>query len=52
MTDTAAKKISKLVITVDPAAVRGTADCAALLDTLSEHWDAVREKFNSLPEDE
>ena len=52
MTDTKAKKFSKMVIPVKPEGARGTADCAALVDTLSEHWDAVRDRFNNMPEDE
>ena len=52
MAETAAKKFSKLVININQEGARGTADCAALVDTLSEHWDAVREKFNAMPDDE
>ena len=52
MTDTAAKKFKKMVIPVKPEGARGTADCAALVDTLSEHWDSVRERFNAMPEEE
>ena len=52
MTDTKAKKFTKMVIAVKPEGARGTADCAALVDTLSEHWDAVRDRFNAMPEDE
>ena len=52
MTDTKAKKFSKMVIAVKLEGARGTADCAALVDTLSEHWDAVRDRFNAMPADE
>ena len=52
MTDTAAKKFSKIIIPVKLKITHGMADCAALVDTLSEHWEAFREKFVGMPEDE
>ena len=46
------KKFSKLVIEIKAEGAHGTADCAALVDTLSEHWESVREKYNAMPDEE
>ena len=54
MTEIAEKKFKPMVIKVKKGSTgaRGNADCAALVDTLSEYWDDMREKFNAMPADE
>ena len=36
---------AKLKISAKDGKVRGTEDCAAMLDTLKDHFDPIREKF-------
>ena len=36
---------SKLKISAKKDGARGTEDCAAMLDTLKDHFDPIREKF-------
>ena len=43
---------SKLKISAKPDGARGTANCAAMLDTLKDHFDGIRERFMERSEEE
>ena len=42
----------KLKINAKKDGARGTEGCAAMLDTLKDHFDPIREKFLERPDDE
>ena len=45
-------KFSKLKISAKKDGARGTENCAAMLDTLKDHFDQIRDAYQNRPEDE